>query len=236
MSSITYNGHDFSGCTTCEVIEGPHAVVPTAKMVPGRAGELLLGGRLAPRVVRVRLFLDARESLDAAELSVLKRRLNAWLYAPNGGALELPGFPGMEWHDAVVTSVSPWSSVGVDASCEVVFTCYDPVAYGVSHTGDSISLTIGGTLPTWPVFILGAAAGSAVEVGYAGAIVRVEGDFAGGEDVVIDCGCETVTVDDIDARADVALASDFFCLEPGEVELSFSGCSSHVTVWRERWL
>ncbi|WP_417118848.1 phage distal tail protein [Olsenella phocaeensis] len=236
MSSITYGGHDFSDCTTCEVIEGPHAVVPTAKVVPGRAGELLLGSRLVPRIVRVRLFLDAREALDEAGLSALKRRICSWLYAPDGGVLVLPGYPGLEWHDAVVTAASPWSSVTGDASCDVTFTCYDPVAYGASRTSDGTSFTVGGTWATWPVFIVEAAAGSAVEVGCGGAFVRVEHEFIGGEDVIIDCGRETVTLDGIDARADVSLSSDFFCLEPGQVELTFSGCSSHVVVWRERWL
>lgn len=236
MSSITYNGHDFSFCTTCEVVEGPHAVVPTAKEVPGRAGVLLLGGRLAPLVVRVRLFLDAGSALDAAGLSALKRQMYAWLYAPDGGVLALPGFPSLEWHDAVVTSVSPWSSATEDAGCETVFTCFDPVAFGDARSEVGATFEVGGTWPTWPTFELTASAGSAVQVGCNGEYVRVEGSFIGGEVIVIDCANEVVTIDGVDGRADVTMASDFFCLEPGEVVLSFAGCSTHETRYNERWL
>lgn len=236
MSSIVYNGHDFSSCTTCEVVEGPHSVVPVSKVVPGRAGSLLLGGRLAPLVVRVRLFLDARSALDDVGLSALKRRLYAWLYAPEGGVLALPGYPSLEWHDAVVTSITPWSSVAGDASCEVVFTCFDPVAYGASCSESGTALEVGGTWPTWPAFELTASAGSAVQVGSGTEFVRVEGAFTGGELVIVDCEHETVTIDGVDARAHVTLASDYFRLEPGEATLSFSGCSAHETSYCERWL
>nr|DAW07926.1 MAG TPA: distal tail protein [Caudoviricetes sp.] len=81
MSSITYNGHDFSPYTTCEVIEGPHAVVPTSQVIPGRAGALLLVGRIAPRTIRVRLFLDSHAALDMAGLSNLRHLLYSGLTA-----------------------------------------------------------------------------------------------------------------------------------------------------------
>ena len=66
--------------------------------------------------------------------------------------------------------------------------------------------------------------------------MRVEHAFAGGEVVRIDCETEGVTIDGVDARADVTLGSDFFSLAPGGCELYFSGCSSHVTAFHERWL
>ena len=57
MSSIVFDGHDFSAFTTCAVDESAHAIVPTAKVIPGRAGSLLLNSRIPPRVLRVKLFL-----------------------------------------------------------------------------------------------------------------------------------------------------------------------------------
>lgn len=54
--------------------------------------------------------------------------------------------------------------------------------------------------------------------------------------VSIDCETEGVTIDGIDARAYVTLASAFFSLSPGSCELSFTGCSSHATSFRERWI
>ena len=45
-----------------------------------------------------------------------------------------------------------------------------------------------------------------------------------------------VTVGGVDARADVTLSSDFFSLAPGNCTLAFSGCSTHVAAFHERWL
>ena len=49
-------------------------------------------------------------------------------------------------------------------------------------------------------------------------------------------GTEGVAIGGVDARADVTLASDFFSLAPGSVTLAFTGCSSHVTTFCERWI
>ncbi|EHF02173.1 hypothetical protein HMPREF1008_00879 [Olsenella sp. oral taxon 809 str. F0356] len=238
MSSITYNGHDFSPYTTCEVIEGPHAVVPTSQVIPGRAGALLLGGRIAPRIVRVRLFLDAHAALDAAGLSELRHRLYSWLYADGGSVLVLPGDPGLEWHDALVTSVGAWLSATEDASCEVAFTCYDPIAYGLEHEETGTTFEVGGTWGTWPVVTLMASAGSSVRVtdALSGDYVLLNHTFAGGEVVVLDFENETANVDDGDMSDKIDLGSDFFKLEPGSCTLSFSDCSAHTVTFRERWL
>ena len=69
-----------------------------------------------------------------------------------------------------------------------------------------------------------------------GSFVRMECAFSGGEVVRVDCEGEGVKIDGVDARADVTLSSDFFSLSPGSCELSFTGCSSHATSFRERWL
>ena len=62
------------------------------------------------------------------------------------------------------------------------------------------------------------------------------GAFEGGEVVRIGCEDEAVSIDGADARADVTLSSDFFSLAPGDCNLTFTGCSSHVTTFHERWL
>jgi hypothetical protein len=101
---------------------------------------------------------------------------------------------------------------------------------------DGTAFEVGGTWPTWPTFALVASAGAFVQVACGNEVIRIEHPFAGGESVVINCGTEAVTIDGIDARADVTLASDFFCLDPGECELVYSGCSAHALTYRERWL
>ena len=238
MSSIVYNGHDFSGYVTAELVEpAGHALEPRALAVPGRPGAALLGCELPPRVLRVRLFLDAGVALTAEERSEIRHGLYAWLVAPEGGELELPGEPGLSWRDAVVTGVFDWDSLFEDGSCELAFTCFDPVAYGEERSSAAGTLTVGGTWRTWPVVTLTALAGSSVKVTDGlGRYVLVERAFSAGDVVVMDFASEAVTVDGVDAAAGVAVESTFFSFEPGAHALTFSGCSAHTVEWVERWL
>lgn len=238
MSSITYNGHDFSGHVQAELVEpAGNALSPRTLAVPGRPGAVLLGSELPPRVLRVRLFLDAGVALSAEERSEIRHELYAWLAAPGGGELELPGEPGLSWRDAVVTGVADWDSLFEGGSCEVAFTCFDPVAYGDAKSSAASSLTVGGTWRTWPVVEMTALAGSSVKVTDGlGRYVLVERTFAAGDVVVMDFAAEAVTVDGADASADVAVESTFFSLAPGSHSLTLSGCSAHTVAWTERWL
>ncbi len=238
MSSIVYNGHDLSPYVTAELVEpAGHALSPRALMVPGRPGAALLGCELPPRVLRVRLFLDAGISLGADERSEIRHVLYGWLVAPSGAELELPGEPGLSWRDAVVTDASDWDSLFEDGSCELAFTCFDPVAYGEGKSSAASTFTVGGTWATWPVVEMTALAGSSVKVTDGlGRYVLVECEFSAGGVVVMDFASEAVTVDGVDAASGVAVESTFFSLEPGTHALTFSGCSAHTVEWVERWL
>lgn len=238
MSSIVYNGHDFLPYVTAELVEpAGHALSPRTLPVPGRPGAVLLGCELPPRALRVRLFLDAGVSLGADERSEIRHELYGWLCAPDGAELELPGEPGLTWRDAVVTGVSDWDSLFEDGSCEVEFTCLDPVAYGDEVTSAETALTVDGTWATWPVVTLTALAGDSVKVAdELGRYVLVERDFSAGDVVVMDFAAEAVAVEGADASADVAVESTFFSLDPGAHTLTFSGCSAHTVSWTERWL
>ena len=238
MSSLTYNGHDFSDYVTAELVEpAGHALSPPSLAVPGRPGAALLGSELPPRVLRVRLFLDAGISLGADECSEIRHVLYGWLVAPSGAELELPGEPGLSWRDAVVTDASDWDSLFEDGSCELAFTCFDPVAYGEGKSSAAGTLTVDGTWATWPVVTLTALAGSSVKVADGlGRYVLVEREFEAGDEVLLDFRSEAVTVDGADASADVAVESTFFSLAPGSHSLTFSGCSAHTVAWTERWL
>ena len=238
MSSIVYNGHDLSPYVTAELVEpAGHALSPGALRVPGRPGAALLGCELPPRVLRVRLFLDAGISLGADERSEIRHVLYGWLVAPSGAELELPGEPGLSWRDAVVTDASDWDSLFEDGSCELAFTCFDPVAYGEGKSSAASTFTVGGTWATWPVVEMTALAGSSVKVTDGlGRYVLVECEFSAGGVVVMDFASEAVTVDGVDAASGVAVESTFFSLEPGTHALTFSGCSAHTVEWVERWL
>ena len=238
MSSIVYNGHDFSPYVTAELVEpAGHALSPRTLPVPGRPGAVLLGCELPPRVLNVRLFLDAGVTLMAEERSAIRHELYGWLVAPMGTELSLTGEPDLTWRDAVVTGVSDWDSLFEDGSCEVEFTCFDPVTYGDGKSSTASALTVGGTWATWPVVTLTALAGDSVKVADgSGRYVLVERDFSAGDVVVMDFAAEVVTVGGEDASADVAVESTFFSLSPGPHSLTFSGCSAHTVSWTERWL
>ena len=238
MSTLAYNGHDFSDYVTAELVEpAGHALSPRALMVPGRPGAALLGCELPPRVLRVRLFLDAGVTLAAEERSAIRHEMYGWLVAPMGAELSLTGEPDLTWRDAVVTDASDWDSLFEDGSCELAFTCFDPVAYGEGKSSAASTFTVGGTWATWPVVEMTALAGSSVKVAdELGRYVLVEREFAAGDVVVMDFAAEAVTVDGADASADVAVESTFFSLAPGSHSLAFSGCSAHTVEWVERWL
>ncbi|MEE0027377.1 MAG: phage tail family protein, partial [Atopobiaceae bacterium] len=205
-------------------------------VVSGRAGALLVSCRIPPRLARVRLFLDAGFRPGTNGLADIRHRVYSALCSTAGGTLRLPDEPELEYRDAVCTDAGSWSSLLEDGKGEVSFTLLDPVAYGRERTEAGTAFEVGGSWPTWPTFELVASAGSAVQVGCGDAFVRIERAFSGGEVVRIDCESEGVTVDGVDARADVALVSDFFSLAPGNRTLTFSGCASHVTIFYERWL
>ena len=238
MSSLTYNGHDLSDYVTAELVEpAGHTLSPRALAVPGRPGAALLGCELPPRVLRVRLFLDAGVTLSAEERSAIRHELYGWLVAPMGAELSLTGEPDLTWRDAVVTDASDWDSLFEDGSCELAFTCFNPVAYGEGRSSTASTLTVDGTWATWPVVTLTALAGPSVKVADGlGRYVLVERTFAAGDVVLLDFSSEAVTVEGEDASADVAVESTFFSLAPGSHTLAFSGCSAHTVEWVERWL
>ncbi|MBQ9000656.1 MAG: phage tail family protein [Eggerthellaceae bacterium] len=237
MRSIVYNGVDLCDVCSAEVVErAALPIVTDAMIVPGRAGALLVSGRIPPRTVRVRLFMDAGFKADVNRMADLRHRVYSVLYSTNGGTLRLPDEPEWEYRNVVCTDAGAWSSLFEDGHGEVGFTLFDPVAYGLERVERTESFDVGGTWPTWPEFSLVASAGSAVQVGYGGKFVRVERAFTGGEPVVIDCATESVAIGGVGARADVTLASDFFSMAPGNVTLAFSGCSSHTAHFHERWL
>lgn len=237
MRSIVYNGIDLSEWCSAEIIEKVALpVVPETMVVPGRAGALLVSGRIPPRLVRVRLFMDAGFRPGTNGLADIRHRVYAALCSTAGGTLRLPDEPEFEYRDAVCTDAGSWSLLFEDGKGEVTFALLDPVAYGRARSENGTSFEVGGSWPTWPTFELVASAGSAVQVGNDGEFVRIERVFSGGEMVRIDCEHEGVTIDGVDSRAEVTLTSDFFSLAPGNVTLAYSGCSSHVTAFNERWL
>ena len=163
--------------------------------------------------------------------------MRRWLSWPGGGNLILPDDPEIEYRDVILVGAADWSNLFEDGECQLTFTLFDPVAYGMERAERTTRFDVGGTWPSLPAITMTASEGSSVQVSNVGArkSVLVEKAFAGGETVVIDCEAEGVRVDGADSRNKVALGSDFFSLEPGACELAFAGCSSFEVRFRERW-
>ena len=236
MKSIVFNGVDFSEFCSAEVIEkAALPIVANTMVVPGRAGALLVSGRIPPRAVRVRLFMDAGYKPGTNGLADIRHKVYSALASPSS-TLRLPDEPEFEYRDVVCTDAGVWSSLFEDGHGNVEFALLDPVAYGMERIEHGASFEVGGTWPTWPTFKLVAATGSAVQVAYGDKLVKIERSFTGGEVVLIDCEREVVTVDGADARADVTLASDLSTFSPGACDLLVTGCASFEVRFRERWL
>ena len=150
----------------------------------------------------------------------------------------LPDEPELTYRDALLVSAGTWHRLFSDGQCDVTFTLFDPIAYGMERIERLARFDVGGTWPTLPEFRLVAEAGSQIRVAHPaqGREIVIDYEFAGGETVVIDCADESVRINDADARDCVALGSDFFGLEPGDRILSITGCSYHETRFTERWV
>ncbi len=239
MSSIVYGGIDFSYfCTAETVLLGAPACAVESLAVPGRAGETVLDGRLAPLPIRVRLFLSLEGRQTVADLADARCTLRGWLAKPEGATLALPDEPGLVWRDVVCTDAGEWDRLFEDGSCELGFTAFDPAAYGAARSVSGTAVVVGGTWRTWPRIEMTARAGSSVaaELAVPSRRVEVARPFSGGEQVVVDCEGRTVTVDGEDALADVTLESDLFYLPPGPCSMTFTGASAFTTYFTERWV
>lgn len=217
MRSFIFNGHDFGELTHAKVVsETPLSTTP--------------------KVVRLKVYLDPKMKATAEQLDALRRKMCAALYTNTPAGFQYQD--NYQYRGAICTDASTWDDFLEAGSCELVFTINDPIAFGVERMSAGERLDINGTAPTWPTFELVAAEGDSVMVLHLGAqrFVNVVGTFEGGERVMVDCERESVTIDGVDADAQVGFYSDFFPLTPGENELAFAGCTEHTTSYRERWL
>ena len=137
----------------------------------------------------------------------------------------------------ILVGAADWSNLFEDGECQLTFTLFDPIGWGAERVERTARFDVGGNWPTLPEIRLVAAAGTYLQVSVPaiGRGIRVDYEFAGGEAVVVDCQGETVRINDVDARDCVALASDFFALDPGEAILSTSNCTYVETRFSERW-
>ncbi|MBR3312500.1 MAG: hypothetical protein IKG18_00020 [Atopobiaceae bacterium] len=146
MRSIVYGGLDFSDFCSAEVVERAAPPMDIETMaVPGRAGALLVSGRIPPRLVVARLFMDAGYRPGTNALVDLRHRVYSALCATGGGTLKLPDEPELTYQDVVCTDAGTWSSLFEDGHGDVEFMLLDPVAYGMGRREVGGSFEVGGS-------------------------------------------------------------------------------------------
>ena len=187
--------------------------------------------------VTVRLFMDMGYNPGFTGMAQMRAKVRRWLSWPGGGNLILPDDPEIEYRDVILVGAADWSNLFEDGECQLTFTLFDPIGWGAERVERTARFDVGGNWPTLPEIRLVAVAGTYLQVSVPsiGRGIRVDYEFAGGEAVVVDCQGETVRINDVDARDCVALASDFFALDPGEAILSTSNCTYVETRFSERW-
>ena len=239
MKSIVYAGHDFKDICSAEVVRrSANPILAEYMAIPGRAGALLVSGYVPPVDVTVRLFMDPGFNPGWRRMAEMRAQLRSWLCWPGGGDLVLPDDSGIVYREALLVDASDWSNLFEAGECELTFTLFNPVGYGLERAEHASSFEVGGTWQTYPTFSLFAQAGSAIEIELTepGKSLRIETAFAEDDFVVIDCATETVTINGADAREYVTLGSDFFAFEPGIVALECTGFTEYEIRFTERWI
>lgn len=221
-------GDDFSEICSTEAIErAASPIIEEAMAVPGRAVALLVSGYMLPVDVRVRLFLDMGHNPGFTGMARILGTLLRWLSWPGGGNLILPDDPEIEYRDAILVGlrlVRPLRGRRVHTDLHAVRSHRmgrkaRGALCGGRRLANAAGVSRGGSLRILP-------AGLAFPAGRG---IRLDHDFAGGETVVIDYQGETLLINDVDTRDCVALASDFFALEPGDCIVSTSNCTHPVS-------
>ena len=253
--SIIYGNYDFGRYTTAEVRLPPPTARAESTIEDGRGlGLDVLSSALAPREVRVRLFLDAGAVPTAADRERVRDEMSGYLALPQGAALMLPGpsCGSRQLKGAMLTDASAWDSLFEDGECELAFTAYDPVMYGGesfarSPEGEaSLVVENTGSAPVRPTVSFYALPGGSVtlrcNVLDSGAApdgsVTVRRAFEGGERVWVYNDRERVAAGGEDADADVDVSS-VFCEIPGGLSARFEvdGGTGPITVtYTKGWL
>lgn len=239
MRSIKYCGQDFSGLCSAQVVgRSLNELAYEAMRVAGRPGSTLSSVWVPPEDVTVRIFLDAGFDPGVMGLAEVRHRLRSWLLRPQGGGLVLPDEPELTYKEALLTATEGWDELFEDGRCDLTFTLFDPVAYGLERIERTAEFEVGGTFRTWPEVRMVAGAGDGLQVtsNVTNEAIALDYDFNGGEAVIIDCATQSVLINDVDSRDVVTLGSDFFSLYPGVSSLAFTGCSYFEVRFSERWL
>lgn len=233
---MIFNGVDLSDYFIAYSVS--RSVLPEVNLstqdVPGMDGTRVLGSRLSPRSFTVKFLF--RKSLDRYDVA---HDLAEILYTEKPKELIIE--PG-KYYMAMVSGSVDLDSLWKAGGGEFEFYCPDPIAYEIDErtvefTGSG-KMAVHGTYKTYPVIEVSPAVGSSnyqITNANTGKFVKIDRAFSSASKVVIDMQAQRVTIDGKKADMYVDLDSDFFSVDPGDVELSSTGGNVKVR-WHDRWL
>lgn len=230
----TVSGVDISRFMLVEEVEKPYMPPRNYQQqeVPGADGahvfysglksfEIALKGRL--RVSSLGEIVPTRENLKQALSSVEPQRVvfpddrtRAYLCVVNGGDKK--------------------EDNPTNAQIEITFMVCDPIAYGAHHTKECekvVRLRVGGTYPTRPIIKATPQTGAnAWEIrSSTGAFVRIEHEFTGASEIILNMADERATLNGYDVP--ITLTSDFFSVKDGD---TLTASTPFFIEWDERYL
>lgn len=204
--------------------------------VPGRDGAIFGGVTQAVRQLTLSLYVLGRSDERAEHVRELAARLAVDEPRPLrfGDELTRMAIPNADVMSTVYFDAEGW--------VDVTFECPDPWLYGEVMTetlpsGGTLSITVGGTAPTWPTITANATGGS-----QGSWIVTLEdgtGIYAAipsgtTHALTADCGARTLVVNE--GVAMLPPSYDWPRLTPGTHTLTMAQGTGDATVtWVERW-
>ena len=244
---LIFNGNNLSDYCICRMERAIlPSVVNVVQDIPGRHGALFRSSRLGTYIQPVHIWLRTQ---DRREVSEVKHRLAAMLYADEPKPLYLPDEKGL-YYLAILDGDSGLGEITSDIpETTLNFLICDPIAYGIrrsarvrSYDGDT-PINAGGSWPSYPLIKVLAsgvtANGITITNRTTGEFIRITNETAGGipDDsyIYIDTDAERVWLPEYDNETiGVTAESDFFTLDANTV-INCYNCWADFE-WRERWL
>ena len=240
---LTFGGFDLNRYAYVQLERQPGPSLRSyTQEVSGRSGEAFLGATLEPLVVIAHCTLRRSYVRD---WDAVRSALEAAFCVTERKQLTLPDEGGLTRMASATFSSTASEPVDPPVEFDITFTDHDACAYGATRTatvpsGGSVSVTVDGTLPTYPVLSCASAVRSTSTNLWGvrldnGDVLRVDTGSDSARRVDIDCCNRTCKV--AWATSMITLDSNWFVLTPGTHTLRMDqGSGSCSITWRERWL
>lgn len=243
MKLLTFNAIPHTNFPGLSVRSGNRPIKSTVSNkylnVPGRDGSYMFPGNARDKV-KTYIFTLVANSFD--ELWPVFTEVSAWLHTKSKAQLIVDDQPDRYDMGVVEDEIEP-KFEGVMAEFEVQFHC-EPYAYSLApktqnFVSDSLTITNEGTAPASPKFTATfTATATEYKLWFGNYFIRIVRNFIIGDILVIDNAISKVTVNGVNAMANLDLNSRFFGIDTRTNALNVTPTAKATTVitWKERWL